>query len=101
MMGELRKTDRERFDDLRQLVMKAIARELEEDPYCKSYEGAFEWTTCYPNYFDDPDGKAAPESYVLTLHCYILGPSRHYDWIGRTRSEVLDKAEKEIMSWLN
>lgn len=90
-----------RFDNLRKTVMKAIAKEFEEDGYGKSYEGTFEWTTCYPNYYDDPDGTAEPEFYVLELHCYVLGPFRHYRWTGKTREEVLDAAEKEILSWLN
>ena len=89
-----------RFDALRKLVMDAIRKELEIDCHCKSYEGAFEWLTCYPNYFDDPEAKEGPNFYVLTLHCYVLGPSRHYEWRGKTRGEVLDKAEKEIKSWL-
>jgi hypothetical protein len=89
-----------RFDALRQRVMQAIKKELETDGHCKSYEGTFEWTTCYPNYFDDPNGKAAPCFYVLELHCYVLGPARHYRWDGKTRAEVLDKAEEEINSWL-
>ena len=90
-----------RFDALRKRVMAAIAEQLAEDPCCKSYEGAFEWTTCYPNYFDDEKGVAAPNYFVLELHCYVLGPSRHYRWYGKTRTEVLDKAEREIESWLN
>ena len=99
-MSELRKSDRERFDELRNLVMKAIAKEFEEDGCGKSYEGTFEWTTCYPNYYDDPEGKAGPEFYLLRLHCYVLGPARHYEWTGRTRTEVLEKAEKEIWEWV-
>jgi hypothetical protein len=89
-----------RFDALRKRVMNAIAEELKKDGHCKSYEGTFEWTTCYPNYFEDPEGKAAPDFYVLRLHCYVLGGGRHYEWCGETRTEVLEKAEKEIDSWL-
>ena len=90
-----------RFDALRKKVMAAIEEQLACDSHCKSYEGTFEWTTCYPNYFDDEKGIAGPNLYVLELHCYVLGPARHYRWTGKTRSEVLDKAEKEIGSWLN
>ena len=90
-----------RFDALRKKVMAAIAKELAIDPYCKSYEGTFEWTTCYPNYFDDENGEEAPNFYVLTLHCYVLGPARHYRWEGRTREEVLYRAERDIESWLS
>ena len=84
---------KERFDALRKLTMDAIGRELEID-YCgKSYEGIFEWTVCYPSYYDDPDAKAG-------LHCYVLGPGRHYEWKGRTLKNALDKAEKDINQWI-
>lgn len=89
-----------RFFALRKKVMKAIAEQLVEDPCCKSYEGTFEWITCYPNYFEDERGSNGPCYYVLVLHCYVLGPSRHYEWSGKTRDEALSKAEKEINSWL-
>ena len=98
MLGK--KTDKQRFDELRKLVMREIEQCLEYDGHCKSYEGTFEWTTCYPNYFEDPEGTAAPNLYVLELHCYLLGPTRHYRWDGKTREEVLDKAEQEIKSWI-
>ncbi len=91
---------KERFDALRKLTMDAIGRELEID-YCgKSYEGIFEWTVCYPSYYDDPDAKAGPEGYALTLLCCVLGPSRHYRITGRTPDEVLEKFEELIKSWL-
>jgi hypothetical protein len=90
-----------RFDELRKLVMTALD-DMFEDDYCgKSYEGAFNWITCYPNYYEDPKGKLAPNRYILELHCYLLGPARHYSWEGKTRSEALEKAEKEIKSWLH
>lgn len=99
-MAELKK-DKVRFDALRKLVAEAIRKELEIDFHCKSYEGTFEWTVCYPNYFEDNDGTAEPNYYILTLHCYVLGPARHYEWRGETKAEVLDKAEREIKLWLN
>lgn len=89
-----------RFLELRKKVMKAIAAQLAEDPHCKSYEGTFEWTVCYPDYFEDEEGTQAPRLYVLTLHCYVLGPGRHYDWHGKTMKEALDKAEKDILVWI-
>lgn len=93
-------SDKERFIQLRKKVMAAIKRELEQDSCCKSYEGTFEWTVCYPDYFEDESGDAKPNYYVLTLHCYVLGPSRHYEWRGRTKAKVLDDAEQDIESWL-
>lgn len=93
-------SEKERFNALRKMVMNAIAKELARDCGCKSYEGTFEWTACYPNYFDDPEGTAEPSLYVLTLHCYVLGPTRHYNWYGKTKMEAIAKAEREIKSWL-
>lgn len=90
----------DRFHRLRQKVMQEIAEQLEYDPACKSYEGAFEWTVCYPSYFDDATGAAKPAAYILTLHCYVLGPGRHYNWCGKTMDEALDKAEKDIAQWI-
>ena len=89
--------EKARFDALRKMVMDAIAEDCE---WGKSYEGAFEWVVCYPDYWDDPEAKKGPDLYVLKLHCYLLGPARHYEWDGETRTEALDKAEKEIKSWL-
>ena len=94
------KQEYERFQKLRQKVMRGIAKALEEDCGCKSYEGCFEITTCFPNYFDDERGEKEAEFYVITLHCYVLGSARHYEWNGNTFSKALDKAEKEIESWL-
>lgn len=34
------------------------------------------------------------------LHCYVIGPSRHYEWRGRTMDEALDKAEADINTWI-
>lgn len=90
----------ERFMRLRQIVMKAIEEQLQIDSHCKSYEGAFEWSVCYPNYFEDENAEQGPCYYMLTLHCYVLGPTRHYEWHGKTMDEVLDKAEGEIDSWI-
>lgn len=71
-----------------------LKRALELTPYSREeYDLSFE--PC-----DDPDAKAGPEFYALTLHCYVLGPSRHYRITGRTPDEVLEKFEELIQSWL-
>ena len=93
-------TDIIRFHALRKKVMCAIARQLEEDSCCKSYEGTFELIIGYPNYFEDETAEAGPDSYCVRLHCYVLGPRRHYDWFGKTFAEALSKAESEISGWL-
>lgn len=94
------KNDYERFRKLRKKVMDGIKKALDEDGHCKSYEGAFEVKTCFPNYFDDEESTQGAEFYVITLHCYVLGYARHYKWSGKTFAEALEKAEREIESWL-
>ena len=90
-----------RFDRLRQRVMRAVEYELKlNDGYCKSYEGAFEVTMSFPEYFQDETGTKPPDFVSITLHCYVLGPHRHYTWEGPTFLDALRKAEAEIDSWI-
>lgn len=91
-----------RFLALRLRVMQAIRRELERENSCKSYEGTFEILVGYPDYFDrEYDNKPdQPDFYLIRLHCYVLGPGRHYEWKGRTLKNALDKAEKDINQWI-
>lgn len=88
-----------RFISLRRRVMQAIRRALEEDSCCKSYEGTFELLVGYPDYFDGEHADK-PDFFKITLHCYVLGPSRHYEWTGKSFKEALDSAEKEIETWI-
>ena len=93
MLGEYQ----ERFNALRKRLFDAIAIELKaDDGYCKSYEGSLEWIIEYPNYFEDCLAIREP-LYTLKLHCYVVGPARHYDFPGKTIKVVLDKFEM----WLN
>lgn len=93
-------SDYVRFLALRRRVMRAIRRELEEDSCCKSYEGTFELLVGYPDYFDG-EHTDKPDFFKIVLHCYVLGPARHYEWRGNTFKEALDSAEREIDSWIN
>jgi len=88
------------FGLLRQRVAKAIEAILAEDGYCKSYEGTWELLVSYPDYFDDKTGTAAPDFYRITLHCYVLGPARHYDWDGRSWAEAFEKCKEQVESWI-
>ena len=93
--------DYKRFIALRLRVMSEIRKELERDNCCKNYEGTFEIIVSYPNYFDrEYDNKPdEPDFYIILLHCYVLGPGRHYSWEGSTLKNALDKAEKDINEW--
>ena len=79
-------------------MFSAIDEALEEDGHCKSYEGCFEIIVNYPNYFEDETAESGPDGYIIRLHCYVIGQSMHYDWMGDTFSEALTKAEAEIYS---
>lgn len=85
-----------RFFKLRQTIFDKIKAALQEDEHCKSYEGAMRLG--FPNYFEQDSEDSCMRCSVL-LDCYVLGPVRHYEWYGRTFTEALDKAEKEIESW--
>lgn len=93
--------DAERFRKLRAKLFSMIKKQLEEDPYSKSYEGALEVKCEYPNYFEDENAEDLPYFYCITLHCYVLGPHRHYDFAGITMSGALDKFEQALNEWAN
>lgn len=89
-----------RFLVLRRKVMAGIKKALAIECPCKSYEGFMELVIEFPDYFELENSEDAPNWYVIRLHCYVLGPARHYEWRGRTLDEALDKAEEEINQWI-
>lgn len=90
-----------RFLALRRKVMAGIKKALAIDCTCKSYEGFMELVIEFSDYFEMGESEEdAPNQYVIRLHCYVLGPARHYEWRGRTLDEALDAAEKEISMWI-
>ena len=92
-------TPKSRFYALRSKVADMIRRALEIDNMCKSYEGTWEITTSYRDYFEDETGTLPPNYVAITLHCYVLGPSRHYTWEGKSFAEALSKCEYDISCW--
>ena len=94
-------TNKQRFIALRRRLFRMIRQELERDDHCKSYEGCLEVMTEYPNYFEDNEAEMGPSYVKITLHCYVLGPHRHYDFEGKTMGEALDKLEETITGWEN
>jgi hypothetical protein len=89
----------ERLEKYRQSVFAAL-KQITEDPeycgHCKSYEGAIEITVCYPNFFEQ---EAGPR-YKITLHCYLLGPARHYNWFGESLEICVAQAEADLKTWI-
>lgn len=96
---EANSADQKRFELLRAKTFEGIKKALAIDSHCKSYEGAFEVLHLYTDYFEDAQAIAKPE-VVIRLHCYVLGPARHYEWKGRTFEEALAKAEYDISDWI-
>lgn len=94
------KKDAALFAQLRQQVANYIREYLKEDFGHKSYEGTWEVLTSYPNYFEDETATAAPDFYRVTLHCYIIGPHRHYNWDGKTFGEAIRKCKRDIDQWV-
>lgn len=88
------------FNALRRTVADAIRKALALDGYCKSYEGTWELLVSYPDYFEDETATAPPDFYRITLHCYVLGPSRHYNWDGKTWEEALSKCKADVADWI-
>lgn len=90
------------FLQLRRSVMKILEKEM--DDCHKSYEGTFEILFSYPNYFDEQNvGEQidTPDYVKIILHCYVLGPHRHYEWTGKTIYEAVNKAKKDIKDWID
>ena len=86
-----------RFETLRQKLYEYIEYSLEVDGHCKSYEGTFVIEYRFPSYFqreDDP-------TYNIHLSCYLIGPTRHYDWEGGTFGGALRAAEQDIYKWID
>ena len=84
-------TNSERFA-LRKRVFAMIEKELAEDSYCKSYEGAIDVMLSYPNYFEESD----TPSVDITLHCYILVNGRHITFSGSNMEQALDRFEEWV-----
>lgn len=90
---------RARFVSLRKRLFNAIDVALRQD--CgKSYEGFMTVTEEYADYYDDPKADGRPNRVCIHLDCYIVGPHRHYDWVGKTFAEAFAKCERDIESWI-
>ena len=93
-------TDRQHFLSLRRRLFRLIREQLREDPCCKSYEGSIEVSLEYPNYFEDNGAEETrPSRCCIIVHCYVLGPFRHYKFEGNTMRIALDKLEAQIKDW--
>ena len=83
------------FFVLRTKIFLGIDLALKQDGHHKSYEGAL--SIQFPNFFQDDDGTGQVQ---INLSCYVLGPSRHYEWKGKTLGEACEKANKDVSEWI-
>ena len=88
-----------RFEKLRKTVAEGIKKELAIDCCCKSYEGTWELFVGFHDYFEDEDATKPPRYVEIRLHCYVLGPSRHYCWGGKDWDEAICGCERDVLSW--
>ena len=80
----------QRLQYIRGKLHAHIYLDIRIDGHHKSSEGEF--TITLPNCFDDVFG--------LSVYCYVLGPARNHTWTGKSLTECLDKAEKDIDEWI-
>lgn len=85
------------FFELRKKVNEAIRHAWASGEPGKSYEGIWEVTCEYPG-ADEGDAEG-PCAWMIVLHCYLLGPSRHYSWRGKTFGEALKDCKREVEQW--
>lgn len=79
----------------RKRLFDGIRAALAEDSHCKSYEG--EIAVSFPTYFEDESDRRL---IALTLNCYVLGPSRRYQWTGPTLADAVAHADADLTVWL-
>lgn len=90
----------DKFLKLRRYVLDALDK-VDMSYGHKSYDGTFELLLSYPNYFDEENGRTdEPDFYQITLHCYVLGPNRHYEWSGKTLAEAVDRCYRDVSQWI-
>lgn len=77
----------------RDRLFAAIKRELEQDGHCKSYEGAIEVYA--------PGHVNLGEPWSVKVHCYVLGPNRHYAYTGKTLSDCVDLMNSDLDEWIS
>lgn len=66
----------------------------------KSYEGLWEITIGTPDATEDPNAELPPDWCKIVLHCYLVGPSRHYQWTGKSVEETFKRCKKDVEKWI-
>lgn len=90
----------EDFIELRRWFMAQL-RKIDMSNGHKRYEGIFELTVSYPDFFEYTGNQALdkPDFFEIKLHCYVIGPHRNYEWRGNTMEEVIKKCKNDLIEW--
>lgn len=92
--------DKKLFEELRTMVNDAIHHAWEQGEPGKSYEGEWEITCHFPGAGEYDKGEdSSPDCWHVVLHCYLIGPSRHYYWNGKTLGDALKKCQHDVSMW--
>lgn len=85
--------------ELRVKVNAAITymRQVQHEPG-KMYEGEWEVTFRFPGWDDCIKGTVQPDWCKIKLHCYLIGPSRHYEWAG-TLEGAMARCKNDVTQW--
>lgn len=90
----------DRLMRLRKYLFDKIREAFADGAIGKSTEGLFEVCHSLADYYEEEyKGGYSGELWIVKLYCYVVGPSRHYEWKGRTLEDAVKKAENEIYGW--
>lgn len=85
-----------RFQKLHLKVTDACKQAVNDGAGSKSYDGMMNFSIDLPAFYEDD---SAP-LYHIHLQCYLIGPTRSYDWFGLNADECLNKAEADIQYYI-
>src|SRR5690606_36794614 len=81
--------------ELRSTVLRGVHAASAVHGHHKSYEGRM--IVHFPDAFTGPE----EDGYGIELHCYVLGPSRGYEWKGKTLYEAAHAALEDVRRWVD
>lgn len=84
----------EQITTYRMRLFAAIQHALAADGGGKSYEGQIQ--IHFPGYYC----QKVPDMWEITVDCYILGPARHYSYVGNDLDECFAKANADLDQWI-
>lgn len=87
----------ERFQKLHLQVKNACKQVVSDGGGSKSYDGMMNFSIDLPAFYEEDQAPL----YHIHLQCYLIGPTRSYDWFGLTPDECLNKAEADINFYIN